>query len=70
MFCLPFERVAGGIFQIVNIVQSLVKQLNTNEQAVNIQHACCSHMNVILYEIIKPKTWHDRFKCDETTAGM
>ena len=48
MFSLSFERVAGGIFQIVYIVLSLIKSLSTNWQAVNLQHACCSHRNVIL----------------------
>ena len=62
MFCLPFEYVTGGIFQIANIVLSLVKKLNTNWQAINLQHACSSHKNIILNEKIKPTGWHPRFE--------
>ena len=50
VFYAPFERVAGGIFQIVNIVPSLIRQLNTNWLAVSLQHACCCHYNVKLNE--------------------
>ena len=40
----------GGIFQIANIVPSLIKLLNRNWLAVNLQHARCSHKNVIVNE--------------------
>ena len=40
MFCLPFESVAGGIFQITNIFPSLLK-------CVDIQHTGCSRKNII-----------------------
>ena len=59
MFCLPFERVAGGVFQIANIVPSLIQQLDTLWQAVNLQHACYNHKNVILNKNkCKPRNWH------------
>ena len=61
MFCLPFEYVTGESFQIANIVLSSVKKLNTNWQAVNLQHACRSRKNVILNERIKPRSWHPCF---------
>ena len=48
MFCLPFERVADGIFQIANIFPSLVAK--TNWQIVNIQQTFYCHKNVILNE--------------------
>ena len=61
MFYLPFERVAGEICQIVNIVPSLIKELHLNWQAVDRQHACSRHKNVILNETIKPRSCHLRF---------
>ena len=61
MFYLPFKRVAGGIFKIANIVPSLVKQLNTKWQAINLQCACCSHENIILNGENKSYQ-HPRFK--------
>ena len=38
MFGLPFEHDTGGIFQIVNTLPGLLKELNTIWQAVNCQH--------------------------------
>jgi len=40
-------RNAGGIFQIANIVPSLIHQIDTHWRAVNAQHSCCSYINVI-----------------------
>ena len=47
--CFPFERVAGGIFQITKTVPSVIsnKAQNGRQQTFNKQHACCSHNNVI-----------------------
>ena len=55
LFCLLFERVAGGMFQIAN--------LSKNRRKVNLQHACCSDKNVIdlLNEKINSRSWHPHF---------
>ena len=59
MFYLPCERVAlaGGIIQIANIIPQELNEvtISINWQALNLQHACCSHKNVILNEFFLPR---------------
>ena len=57
MFCLTFEHVAGGIFQTVNNCSEIHK-VTKHKLVGNLQHASCSHKNVILNEKIKPMGWH------------
>ena len=49
-FCFETGCDADWISSTLNIVLTLLKWLNTNRQAVNIQHACCSHKNAIVNE--------------------
>ena len=50
---LPFERIAGEIFQNANIVPSLMKLLNPNWHVVNLQRTCCSRKNLKISDKIK-----------------
>ena len=49
MFCLPFGHDAGRISQIADIVPILINvtEYKLASSKVNLQHAHCSHKNVI-----------------------